>query len=85
MAHVLDSCVLWVVDYRLDGRLRQWIRALPVVSPPHAMMLEELDELYGQRAALIELRQASDEERTAFIRGEPPPVRSTGQDQASTR
>ncbi|SEK80809.1 hypothetical protein SAMN05216359_103161 [Roseateles sp. YR242] len=81
MAHVLDSCVLWVVEYRLDGRPRRWIRALPVVSPPHAMMLEELDELYGTRAALVDLRQASDEERVAFIRGEPPPVRAASGDQ----
>ena len=75
MAHVLDSCVLWVVDYRLDGRPRRWIRALPVAAPPHAMVLEELDELYVTRATLIELRQASDEERIAFIRGEPVPAR----------
>jgi hypothetical protein len=76
MAHVLDGCVLWVVDYRLDGRPCRWIRALRVVSPPHAFIQEELDELYGPRAELLELRQATDEERIAFIRGEPPPVRA---------
>jgi hypothetical protein len=74
MAHVLDGCVLWVVDYRLDGRPCRWIRALRVVAPPHALIQEELDELYGDRAELIELRAATEEERAAFIRGEPPPV-----------
>ncbi len=74
MPHVLDGCVLWVVDYRLDGRLCRWIRALRVVSPPHALIREELDELYGERATLVELRAATEEERIAFIRGEPPRV-----------
>ncbi len=68
-----DGCVLWVVDYRLDERDRQWFRALPPVLGAEAMqslMLEELDELYGSRAQLLALRPASLEERRAFLRGE---------------
>ncbi|UXH78694.1 hypothetical protein [Roseateles amylovorans] len=68
-----DGCVLWVVDYRLDGRARQWFRALPPVLGAEAMralMLEELEELYGPRAELLDLRPASLEERRAFLRGE---------------
>ena len=29
MSAFIDTCVIWVVLYRLDGRDRQWVRALP--------------------------------------------------------
>ncbi|OWQ86280.1 hypothetical protein CDN99_20835 [Roseateles aquatilis] len=74
MAGFIDTCVIWVVGYRLDGRDRQWVRALPPSeeAPVRALLLEELDELYGDRAELDVLRHASDEERRAFLAGGQP-------------
>lgn len=74
MAGFIDTCFIWVVGYRLDGRDRQWIRALPpsAEAQVRALLLEELDELYGERADLVSLRHASDEERRAFLSGGQP-------------
>lgn len=72
MADKFDFCDVWVVDYRLDGTPRRWIRALPRGVDVRAIILEELDELYAQRSALLELRQASDEERRIYLAGGQP-------------
>ncbi|MBO9688331.1 hypothetical protein [Roseateles chitosanitabidus] len=74
MAAFIDTCIIWVVGYRLDGRDRQWVRALPpsAEAPVRTMLLEELDELYGARAELVWLRRATDEERQTFLAGGQP-------------
>ncbi|WP_423596226.1 hypothetical protein [Roseateles sp. MS654] len=71
MSAFIDTCVIWVVAYRLDGRDRQWVRALPPMAETavRALLLEELDELYGARSELVSLRAAADEERGAFLAG----------------
>jgi hypothetical protein len=71
MSAFIDTCVIWVVLYRLDGRDRQWVRALPpsAEAAVRALLLEELDELYGERATLVSLRPALDAERGAFLAG----------------
>ena len=71
MSAFIDTCVIWVVLYRLDGRDRQWVRALPPTAEAavRALLLEELDELYGKRAELVSLRPAVDAERGAFLAG----------------
>ncbi|MDH0868237.1 hypothetical protein [Mitsuaria sp. GD03876] len=71
MSAFIDTCVIWVVGYRLDGRDRQWVRALPpsAEAAVRALLLEELDELYGARAELVSLRPAAAEERGALIAG----------------
>ena len=71
MSAFIDTCVIWVVGYRLDGLDRQWVRALPpsAEAPVRALLLEELDELYGARAELVSLRQAAESERGALLAG----------------
>ena len=74
MSAFIDTCDIWVVVYRLDGRDRQWIRALPPMAEAQvrALLLEELDELYATRSALVSLRKAEDAERaTLMARGLP--------------
>ncbi|WP_343635646.1 hypothetical protein [Roseateles sp.] len=82
MSAFIDTCVIWVVGYRLDGRDRQWVRALPPCAQAQvrALLLEELDELYGERAELVSLRAAADSERGAFLAGGLPmcPVAASG-------
>jgi hypothetical protein len=74
MSAFIDTCVIWVVGYRLDGRDRQWVRALPpsAEAPVRTMLLEELEELYADRAELSWLRQATAAEREVFLAGGQP-------------
>nr|WP_297530018.1 hypothetical protein [uncultured Roseateles sp.] len=71
MSAFIDTCEIWVVVYRLDGRDRQWVRALPPMAEAQvrALLLEELDELYGTRSGLVSLRQAEDAERATLMAG----------------
>lgn len=71
MSAFIDTCVIWVVVYRLDGRDRQWVRALPPTTEAQvrALLREELDELYGARSELVSLRQAEDAERATLMAG----------------
>jgi hypothetical protein len=71
MSAFIDTCEIWVVVYRLDGRDRQWVRALPPMAEAQvrALLLEELEELYAERAELASLRQAEDAERATLMAG----------------
>lgn len=71
MSTFIDTCEIWVVGYHLDGRDRQWVRALPPTAEAavRTLLLEELDELYGDRATLVALRLAAPSERGAFLSG----------------
>lgn len=71
MSAFIDTCEIWVVVYRLDARDRQWVRALPPIAEAQvrALLLEELDELYGARAELVSLRRAEDAERATLMAG----------------
>ena len=62
----------WVVYFRYDGRPRRWFRSFGPAHDVHARMAIELRELYGERARLVEVRKATDEEETQFLRGEEP-------------
>lgn len=61
---------LWAVAFRYDGRDRQWVTALPAgEDDARAVFEERLANLYGAHATLVEVRPASAEEETQFIRG----------------
>lgn len=61
---------LWVVEYRLGQRLCRWIRAFAPDAPVRAQLLEELEELHGDRASLVELRRATDAEHHEHLGGD---------------
>lgn len=72
MAEFFKTSTLWVVDYLFDGRARCWYRALRTGEDPTALMTAELFELYGSRGQLRSIRRATDDEESAYRRGETP-------------
>lgn len=62
----------WVVDYRYDGRARRIYKVIPDGKNASVMMRAQLNDLYGDRAKLVAVGLASDEEERAFFRGEEP-------------
>lgn len=72
MAEFFRKSSTWVVDYRYDGRARRIFKVIPEGKNAFVMMRAELHDLYGDRAELVEVALASDEEERAFLRGEEP-------------
>ncbi|CAN7770496.1 hypothetical protein LJR084_007610 [Variovorax sp. LjRoot84] len=72
MAEFLRTSVTWVIDFHYDGRPRRWFRAFRPNVNVHEAMVAELRDLYGERATLVEVRPATDEEETGYLRGEEP-------------
>lgn len=72
MATFLRSSTLWVIDYHYDGRPRRWFKTFgsDVDVPSAATGL--LRDLYGERAQLVEARQATAHEELQYLRGEEP-------------
>jgi hypothetical protein len=63
---------LWVVDFTYDGRPRRWIKPLREGADGAALITAELNDLYGRRVRIAEVRHATPEEETQYIRGEVP-------------
>lgn len=62
----------WVVDFRYDGRPRRWFMAFGPKVDVEVEMADRLQVLYGDRARLVEVRRATDDEETSYLRGTEP-------------
>jgi len=62
----------WVVDFRYEGRPRRWFKAFGPGVDVRAEMSNELQQLYGDHAQLVEVRQATGEEEAQYLRDEEP-------------
>jgi hypothetical protein len=62
----------WVVDFRYEGHPRRWFRVFGPGLDVRGLMSAELRQLYGARAQLVEVRQATDEEEAQYLHGEEP-------------
>lgn len=63
---------IWVVDFRYDGHPRRWFKLLRPGQDVPALMADELRTLYGTRAVLVGVREATPEEEAQYLRGEAP-------------
>lgn len=80
MAEFFKTSTIWVVDFLYDGRARRWTRAFGPNDDVHRLMTGQLHDLYGQRARLVDLRKATEEEELQYLHGEEPgnPICPTG-------
>ena len=62
----------WVVDFRYEGRPRRWFKVFRAGSDVRDEMAAQLRGLYGARAQLVEVREATAEEEAQYLRGEAP-------------
>ena len=72
MATFFKSSTTWVIDFRYDGRPRRWFKVYPVAEDAPAEAAARLAALYGDRAELVAIRPATEEEERAYLRGEQP-------------
>jgi hypothetical protein len=72
MSEFFKTSVTWVVDFRHDGRPRRWFKAFGAGDDVRQAMVARLAALYGDRAQLVEVRQATADEETQYLRGEEP-------------
>ena len=72
MSEFFKTSVTWVVDFRYDGRSRRWFKAFATIDDARQAMASQLEALYGDRAQLVEGRQATVDEETQYLRGEEP-------------
>lgn len=70
MAELFKVSETWVVDYRYDGKSRRRFKLLRTGSDARSAVAAELADLYGERAQLIDVRRATREEETDYLRGE---------------
>lgn len=63
---------VWVVDYLYEGRPRRWFKVLSAELDPAELMQRTLQDWYGDRARLVAVREATDEEERQYLRGEEP-------------
>jgi hypothetical protein len=72
MSQFFKTSTAWIVDFRYDGKPRRWVKLLRPGQDVPALMREQLRLLYGERAALLQVREATSEEESQYLRGEAP-------------
>ena len=72
MSEFFKTSTTWVVDFRYDGRPRRWIKAFGPDADVNNEMTSLLQALYGARAKLVEVRRATEDEETQYLRGTEP-------------
>ena len=72
MAEFFKTTTIWVVDFLYDGRARRWFKASAADSDMRSLMASSLETLYGKRARLVDVRPATYDEETQYLRGEEP-------------
>lgn len=70
MATFFRPSALWRIDFRFDGRDRRWFKSFRTDVDVKVEATHLLRDLHGQRAQLVEVRLASEEEETQYVRGE---------------
>lgn len=63
---------LWVVDYTWKGRPRRLFKGLPEGADGPTLLAAELTDVHGPLARLVEIRPASPQEETDYLRGKQP-------------
>jgi len=72
MATLFRQSQVWVLEFTYEGRARRWFKAWPQGADVPAAARELLQELYGQRARLVEVRPATPQEDLDYVRGNLP-------------
>lgn len=72
LAEFYKTSKVWVVDFTYDGHPRRWLKALPESADARAEIEGHVQDLYGARARVIEVRPATRDEETQYIRGDGP-------------
>jgi hypothetical protein len=70
MSEFFKTSTTWVVDFHYNGHPRRWFKLLRSGQDAQALMIEELRALYGARAQLVDVRVATSEEESQYLRGE---------------
>jgi hypothetical protein len=80
MAEFFKTSTIWVIDFRYEGRPRRWFKAFGLNADVQEQMAAQLRQLYGDRAQLVDVRKATEEEELQYLRGEEPknPMCPTG-------
>ena len=61
-----------MVDFHYDGRPRRWLRAFDTAVDVEAKMTDDLRNLYGGHAKLVQVRHATPDEDEQYLRGDLP-------------
>jgi hypothetical protein len=69
MSEFFRTSTTWVVDFRYDGRPRRWFKAFGPDADGKDQMTRLLQDLYGGRAKLVDVRRATEDEETQYLRG----------------
>lgn len=72
MATFFKSSKVWVIDFTYEGRPRKWFKALPEGSDARREMEALVQDLYGKRGQVVEVRPATAQEETDYIQGNLP-------------
>lgn len=65
------SCT-WVVDFRYQGHARRWFKVAAPDADMMGVMQRALADLHGAQAELLDVRHATEDEETHYLRGDEP-------------
>ena len=72
MAEFFKTSTIWVVDFLYEGRPRRWFKAFGPQDDVQQRIRAVLRDLHGERAQLVGLRKATEEDELLYLRGDEP-------------
>lgn len=72
MPPFFKSSTVWVLDFTYKGAPRRWYKAFPEGVDPRAEFEARIADLHGQHGRVVDVRIATAEEETQFLRGDFP-------------
>lgn len=72
MSEFFKTSTIWVVDFRYNGKPRRWFKSFGSGDDAREEMTRLLQALYGERARLVDVRRATEDEETQYLRGVEP-------------
>ncbi len=72
MAEFFKTSTTWVVDFLYDGSPRRWFKVRGAAGDVQAEMAAWLRDVYGKRAQLVRVREATPDEEAEYLRGDAP-------------
>jgi uncharacterized DUF497 family protein len=66
------TSTVWAIEFQYDGHPRRWLKAYPAGADVPGLVTQALRDLHGDRARLVSVRRATEEEERQYVHDEGP-------------
>jgi uncharacterized DUF497 family protein len=62
------TSTVWAIEFQYDGHPRRWLKSFAPGADVPALVAQNLRDLHGDRARLVSVRRATEDEERQYLR-----------------